>query len=482
MRRTWLWSLLLVAVSAVPAAAQITGNPFEVSGNAGVFAPDARARVQAGPQYNGTLGYRWQSWLVTEGYGLWAPSQADTAPGQKVNFFTAGIDARFDLRPADSKVVPFLNAGMGYAASNGALVSPDKLERGAPNIGGGVMFNLFEHSRTYLRAQVRDVMFRDRDRTESSHHMAASLGLQYMFGGKVKDIDRDGVRDWKDDCPETPIGASVTPQGCPTDGDGDGVWDGIDKCPGTQRGAKVDKVGCPIDSDGDGVPDGIDQCADTPKGATVDPKGCPLDSDHDGVLDGIDLCENTPTGATVDATGCPKDSDGDGVLDGLDQCPDTPKGLKVDLHGCPVEMIERETELLDTGMIRLNNIQFATGKATLLPESNETLDNVGALLAKWPQLKIEIGGHTDNSGSATTNKNLSAARAQAVKDYLLQKNPTLKADQYPTTGYGSSKPVATNKTPEGKARNRRVEFKVLNKDVLQREIEKRKPVPADTPK
>ncbi|MFI5371121.1 MAG: OmpA family protein, partial [Candidatus Eisenbacteria bacterium] len=283
-----------------------------------------------------------------------------------------------------------------------------------------------------------------------------------------------------DQCPQTPIGAKVDPHGCPIDSDRDSVYDGLDQCPNTPIGAKVDKKGCPLDADGDGVPDGIDACPDTPKGATVDAKGCPSDADGDGVLDGIDQCPNTPKGAKVDAKGCPVDSDGDGVLDGLDKCPDTPKGLKVDVNGCPVEMIERETELLDTGMIRLNNVNFETGKDSILADSYGTLDAVGALLAKWPQLKMEIGGHTDNTGSATTNTKLSKARAQAVDNYILAHHPELQAGQYTVKGYGSSKPIATNKTPEGKAQNRRVEFKVLNKDVLRLEIEKRTPVPADS--
>ncbi|MFI5370569.1 MAG: OmpA family protein, partial [Candidatus Eisenbacteria bacterium] len=236
--------------------------------------------------------------------------------------------------------------------------------------------------------------------------------------------------------------------------------------------------GCPSDADGDGVFDGIDQCANTPKGATVDAKGCPSDADGDGVFDGIDQCANTPKGATVDVKGCPADADSDGVFDGLDQCPDTPKGLKVDARGCPIELIERETELLDTGMIRLNNVNFETGRDSILADSYPTLDAVGALLAKWPQLKIEIGGHTDNTGSAKTNAKLSQARAQAVENYILTHHPELQAGQYTVKGYGSSKPIATNKTPEGKAQNRRVEFKVLNKDVLKNEVERRRLAPA----
>ena len=230
----------------------------------------------------------------------------------------------------------------------------------------------------------------------------------------------------------------------------------------------------PKDTDGDGVVDKKDKCPDTPKGATVDINGCPKDSDGDGVWDGLDQCPNTPKGATVDAKGCTTDSDGDGVVDGLDQCPNTAAGLKVDANGCPIEVTEKETELLDTGMIRLQNVNFETGKAELLPESFAALDEVGGILSKWPQLKIEIGGHTDSRGTAAKNQILSEHRAQAVKDYLANKFSGLDASQLSVHGYGFSKPLVRNTSALNMAKNRRVEFKVLNRDALKKEIERRK--------
>src|SRR5262249_32059647 len=159
-----------------------------------------------------------------------------------------------------------------------------------------------------------------------------------------------------------------------------------------------------------------------------------------GVFDGLDTCPNTPKGAVVDEKGCPKDADGDGVPDGIDTCPDTGPGLKVDEKGCPIELIERETELLDTGMIRLHEVNFTTGKADLLPESYADLDVVGQVLGKWPDLRIEIGGHTDSRGSNAANQKLSEARAKSVRTYLTTKFPNLKPEQFTTKGYGESKP------------------------------------------
>ena len=232
--------------------------------------------------------------------------------------------------------------------------------------------------------------------------------------------------------------------------------------------------GKPKDTDLDGVPDKKDKCPGTPKGATVDATGCPTDADGDGVYDGLDQCPNTPKGATVDAKGCPTDSDGDGVMDGIDQCPNTPAGLKVDAMGCPIEVTEKETEMLDTGMIRLQNVNFETGKATLLPDSYAALDEVGGILLKWPQLSIEIGGHTDSRGRVEKNQMLSESRAQSVKNYLVDKFPGLATAQLTTKGYGSNRPLVPNTSALNMSKNRRVEFKVMNREALKKEIERRK--------
>jgi OOP family OmpA-OmpF porin len=469
-----LRALLLCSFACLfahPAAAQITGNPIEVSAQAGASAPDARAHMKSGPGFGGSLGWRAQSWFVLEAQALYASSKADTLPEQKQSFFTYGVDARMNMRPGDNKVVPYALVGFGAGSSQTTGKPPDNLTRGIGALGLGVLINLRGNQWAYVRLQARDTYFKERDSKEFSQNMALTLGLHWIFGGKVKDSDLDGVREWLDQCPNTPIGAKVDANGCPHDSDGDGVPDGIDKCPNTPKGCPVDRAGCSTDSDGDGVCDGLDKCPDTPKGATVDANGCPSDSDGDGVPDGIDQCPNTPKGATVDAKGCPMDSDGDGVPDGLDKCPGTPPGVKVDADGCAKEYQDLHAQLVDTGMMRLDNINFETNKATLLPESYPSLDNVGHVLKQYPDLKIEIGGHTDNKGTAKKNQKLSADRAKAVKDYLTKTFPDLNAGNLTTKGYGSSKPLVPNNNAANMAKNRRVEFVVLNKDALRKQTQ-----------
>jgi len=167
------------------------------------------------------------------------------------------------------------------------------------------------------------------------------------------------------------------------------------------------------------------------------------------------------------------------VADGVDKCPNTPAGLKVDPSGCPIEISEKETELLDTGMIRLQNVNFETGKAVIKSESFPVLDDVAKVLLQYPMLTMEVGGHTDNTGTKAKNVSLSEQRAKSVLGYLMQKNPTLDASHFTAVGYGPDVPVASNGTALGRAKNRRVEFRVTNKDVLKIEREKRRFVPKD---
>jgi len=127
-----------------------------------------------------------------------------------------------------------------------------------------------------------------------------------------------------------------------------------------------------------------------------------------------------------------------------------------------------ETELLDTGRITVHDIRFETNKTDIMAGAFGTLDAVGTILVEWPDLQIEVGGHADWRGSDEHNKVLSQHRADAVRKYLFDRFPKIAKEQYTAVGYGEARPIASNETPEGMARNRRVEFKVLNTEALKR--------------
>jgi OmpA-OmpF porin, OOP family len=260
------------------------------------------------------------------------------------------------------------------------------------------------------------------------------------------DSDNDGIIDSSDECPLA--AGSLANKGCP-DSDGDGIIDSKDKCP-KEAGTK-ERNGCPWkDIDGDGIEDEKDKCP-TEKGTNAT-DGCPIkdeDQDKDGILDKNDLC---PDKVGVEKfNGCP-DSDNDGVEDFKDKCPDQVGSLTN--AGCP-EPKKEELQVLSDA---LYGIQFEVGNSKLQTDSYTILNQVAALMEKYPTYRLTIEGHTDNTGKIADNQTLSEARAKACYDYLVQKNVNTHRISY--VGYGSSQPVDSNNTIKARAKNRRVVFKL----------------------
>jgi len=219
------------------------------------------------------------------------------------------------------------------------------------------------------------------------------------------------------------------------DSDGDGYPDSIDKCPNEKEDGKPPEPtdGCPAasDRDGDGIPDSVDQCPDKPE-------------DKDGIQDD---------------DGCPEDDvDNDGIPDAQDKCPTEPgpRSAVAEKNGCP-----SLTHVNESGEVELlQPIEFETGKAVIKPGSFPILDEVVTLMKSRGSIKMGVYGHTDSRGIASQNLKLSTDRAASVVNYLVQHG--IAASRLESQGFGQTKPIADNNTDAGRAKNRRVEFKILS--------------------
>ena len=269
-------------------------------------------------------------------------------------------------------------------------------------------------------------------------------------------------------CPSAPE-ASVVPD----DADGDGLVNALDLCPAEpeDRDGFKDQDGCPdLDNDEDGVPDTMDRCATAPedRDGRQDEDGCPdPDDDGDGIVDAADRC---PTQAEDkddyrDEDGCPDlDNDGDGLADAVDQCPLQREDLDgdADEDGCPEEAKTAAVGRaeLKGGYILSDPVTFEAGGVVLTEAGAKALDDVARLLNARPDLTlVRVEGHTDSQGDAEVNQTLSERRAAEVVSFLVELG--VARSRLVSAGFGESSPIESNARPEGRALNRRIEFKVL---------------------
>jgi outer membrane protein OmpA-like peptidoglycan-associated protein len=276
------------------------------------------------------------------------------------------------------------------------------------------------------------------------------------------DTDGDGLTDDRDECPR--VAGPRENRGCRWgDADSDGVTDNLDACP--ERAGPEENKGCPWgDADGDGVTDNLDACPE--QAGPEDNKGCPWgDADGDGLDDKRDECpeEAEDEDGFQDEDGCPdRDNDKDGIADGDDACPEQAEvinGYK-DGDGCPDE--GKVVVVVKKDKIEImKKVYFATGKAVIRNQSYSLLDQVAQNIRAHDEIeKVRVEGHTDASGPEDFNMKLSQRRAEAVRDYLIDKG--IAAERLEAVGYGESQPIASNKTRRGRSKNRRVEFVIAD--------------------
>ena len=332
-------------------------------------------------------------------------------------YFAVDANINFKLRTDNKKVVPYLIAGVGVATDHGSYYTAY-----AP-VGAGLQFKAnqgsFINVASTYRAELSPL---------TKTHLVHSIS--YTFPLKLRNKKPVMI-------PAAPVVA---------DADDDGVSGDADDCPNKAGLAKYH--GCPVpDSDDDGVNDENDQCPNV--SGTVKYHGCPVpDKDKDGIDDEADKCPNQKG---VDRyQGCPiPDSDNDGINDEEDQCPNL-AGI-VENHGCAnlQPMIDRFS----------SNLKFASGKTLLSKQLLAGLDSIVLVMNAYPNMSLAIGGHTDNTGTLKINQKLSEQRALTVSAYLIKKGIAIK--RVTTEGYADTRPIADNKTIQGRAKNRRTDITVL---------------------
>lgn len=328
-----------------------------------------------------------------------------------------------------------------------------------------------------------------------------ALAWRKTLGKKLpKDTDRDGIIDTEDECPLEK--GSIEFKGCP-DTDKDGIADKNDSC--VTVAGELALQGCP-DKDKDGIADHKDDCPEVFGLAQF--KGCP-DTDGDGITDKEDKCpkdkgpkenEGCPVTTTIRGTvhhvktgqALPaeisietsknklvanlKSDTASGVF-ATEPLATEPQAYKIFVtsKGYLAESITvkdeagmKSKDLTVAVLLRpiavgttteMKNLTFEVNSTDILAESFDELDKWLVWLNENPKAEIEISGHTDNTGLAKRNLELSKGRAASVKEYLVRKG--IKPKRLKTKGYGQTKPLAQNDTEENKLKNRRVELKIL---------------------
>jgi outer membrane protein OmpA-like peptidoglycan-associated protein len=384
--------------------------------------------------------------LLKGNLGIWNSSNKSS-----MDLAYPSLNLRLKLSGEERKFRPYLYAGGGLLADNSDF--------GASfDVGFGGKYYFKPNAALYFDAGYIngiDAVVKGKDVHDNIWKVTAGIEVDF---GKIKDADMDGVSDKKDKCPGTPAGVTVDEAGCPVDTDGDGVADYIDDCPSV---AGLNSLkGCP-DTDKDGIADKDDACPDV--AGLINLKGCP-DADGDGITDKSDKCPNTKKGYKVDSTGCPFDKDKDGIIDEEDGCP-TVAG-PIENKGCPipapVPVVVKEVtpEQVIMQNIAVPSVHFVSDKSYLTDYSKGILDKLVITLNKDVNFNVNMYGYTDSQGSDEYNIKLSKARTESVANYLISKGIS-KDRILKQKALGKSKPIASNKTEEGRLQNRRVEFEIF---------------------
>jgi outer membrane protein OmpA-like peptidoglycan-associated protein/opacity protein-like surface antigen len=441
------------ALAGRPAAAEgvqvevgVTGGAhlFSSHSELGVADDDSLTSPKNAPLFGLRVGVLLHPMFGIELEGVGIPTK-DRQKGDSAFIIGARGHLMYNIAPgqiAGGKVVPFVLAGLGTMnlASTSGDGSYNSLKKDTDfefHGGAGVKFVL--NPLIHLRLDARAIGAPNTKDNGFSPEFEFMGGLGFTFGGQ--------------EAPPPPPPALVR------DTDGDGIADDTDKCP-TVAGPRENN-GCPdTDRDGDTVVDRLDKCPD--KAGPVAREGCPEeDTDNDGIGNDTDKCptEAEDKDGFEDEDGCPDpDNDKDGVLDAQDKCPTEPetKNGYQDDDGCPDEVPATVKKF--TGVVK--GINFRRNSADIKASSFPLLKEAVKVFRDYPDLRVEISGHTSDEGKRDFNMKLSRKRAESVKGFLVSAG--IDEKRIGTVGYGPDRPIADNTTKEGQEKNRRIEFRLLS--------------------
>ncbi len=468
-----------LALSASPAAANVeigaTAGPhlFSVNNELGVEDEEAATSLRNSVMFGARLGFTFNDMLGVEGeFGVIPSEGRDLVFDVWAITYRAHLIAQFRADKPENKVVPFLTLGAGAVtvqeSDNETFISKDTDEM----FYGGVGVKYRVENGWGLRLDVRGILAPS-SKVDDMGESASGPAFDAEFLLAVyKEFGREELKKVEEKIEEEPPPVA--------DADSDGLLDDVDQCVNEAEDADSfeDEDGCPdLDDDKDNIPDSADDCKTEPEDGDgfKDDDGCPEpDNDMDGLKDADDQCRDEPEDPDgfQDDDGCPDpDNDGDGVLDANDKCPEemeTKNGYQ-DSDGCTDEVPKAIKKF--TGVIK--GITFETDSDVIKKSSFKTLDAAVKLLAEYTDLKLEIQGHTDDVGDPAHNQDLSQRRAESVKNYFVGKG--IDEGRLVAKGYGPDAPLVNKKTKAARAKNRRVEFKLIS------ELDAAAPAPEPAP-
>jgi len=435
------FTLLLLTLFTINTNAQKAESPWTISVGADLInlqGDNVDSGLSFGAPSLGLSRYIGAGFSIGVQYGL------NNVKNNADDFKYTSLDGIVKYNLTNGKITPYLFAGYGLSRFSDGIEKEGifpSAESGRTTLGGiGVNIPINDKLNINLSTSYRKSL----EINDSFNHLQHIVGLSYIFGSG--DADKDGVSDKKDECPNIP--GLKEYNGCP-DSDGDTIIDKEDKCP--EIPGTLEFNGC-LDSDADGISDPDDECPEIP--GIIEFNGCP-DSDGDGVSDPNDGCLDEL--GPIENSGCPwPDADGDGVPDKDDLCIDE-LGTLIN-NGCP----ELSSEIMETLNQFGSRINFAANSNKIYGKKNfEVLNNIVKVLNKNSEGGLIIEGYSSSDGEEKYNIELSIMRAESIRDYLVKQG--VSSERIEVLGLGEVKPISDNDSPEGRASNRRVQFKPIRK-------------------